>query len=90
MSGFVFGAFGLSLGRCGVWVFGMDFITSSSSRPSDRSNDWRLLQEIAAVSGKLQPGDLKRFRGEPLTKRRRKDDGTISWSGAGSVLTISQ
>lgn len=74
----------------GLWHGLYHFFKFTPKRQKLFSNDWRLLQEIAAVSGKLQPGDLKRFRGEPLTKRRRKDDGTISWSGAGSVLTISQ
>ena len=74
----------------GLWHGLYHWFKYTPKRQRLYSNDCVLLREIVAVAGQLQPGDLKRFQGDPLTKRRRGADGKVWWSGAGQAMTESQ
>lgn len=54
------------------------------------SNDCRLLREISMAAGHLTRSQLEEFNGAPLTKRQKRPDGSIAWSGNGETLTQSQ
>ena len=74
----------------GVWHGLYWWFIGTPKRQRWFSNDSQMLQSLSAVAGKMQPGDRARFGGESLTKRYRKADGSIGWSGKTSVLKSSQ
>jgi hypothetical protein len=54
------------------------------------SNDEQLLSELGLAAGHLTAADLSSMEGDPLVKRRKKEDGSTSWSGIKERLHESQ
>lgn len=71
-------------------AYSADRSTSTPKRHICYSNDRRLLQELSQAAGHLSRDDLQEFSGQATTKRRRKEDGSVSWTGNKEALTNTQ
>ena len=76
----------------GIW--GGAYATNRSTTTPKRhwlwSNDEQLLSELGLAAGHLTAADLSSMEGDPLVKRRKKEDGSTSWSGIKERLHESQ
>lgn len=76
----------------GIWggAYATDRATTTPKRHWLWSNDEKLLSELGLAAGHLTAADLSSMEGDPLVKRRKKEDGSTSWSGIKERLHESQ
>jgi len=75
-----------------IWggAYAADTSAATPKRHVLYSNDANLLSRLSTAAGHLTGEELSALSGEKLVRKRKRDDGTETWTGNKDTMTKSQ
>ena len=75
-----------------IWggAYAADTCAATPKRHVLYSNDASLLSRLSTAAGHLTGEELSALSGEKLVRKRKRDDGTETWTGNKDTMTKSQ